>query len=99
MAEPDSYRHRCIFRDEPRYTFIWWGDGYFVYDGDTYLGKDDQVDPIRMMVESGVARKIDYEDEEPEWGCRQHECMAMTRARGPNDAHVAFRTTPRGSTR
>jgi hypothetical protein len=45
---------------KPRYTFIWWGDGYFVYDGDTYT--------------------------------------AMTRARGPN-AHTAFRTTPRGSTR
>lgn len=39
----------------PRYTFVWWGDGYFVYDGSEYIGKDDQVNLIELLVEAGVA--------------------------------------------
>jgi hypothetical protein len=40
---------------EKRYTFVWWGDGYFVYDRGHYIGKDDQVDLIRLMVDDGLA--------------------------------------------
>ena len=44
-----------------RYTFIWWGDGYFVYDGDKYIGKDDQLSIEEMLFDSGIARRLDYE--------------------------------------
>jgi len=44
-----------------RYTFIWLGDGYFVYDGDKYIGKDDQLDIEEMLFDSGIARRLDYE--------------------------------------
>jgi hypothetical protein len=44
------------------YTFVWWGDGYFVYDGDEYVGKDDQVDLIDFLVYHGLAEKLN-EDE------------------------------------
>lgn len=47
-----------------RYTFIWWGDGYFVYDGDKYIGKDDQLDLLEMLLEVGLARRLDYETDD-----------------------------------
>lgn len=46
----------------PRYTFIWWGDGYFVYDGEDYIGKDDQLDELDLLMAVGAARRIDAED-------------------------------------
>jgi hypothetical protein len=63
--------------ESPRYTFIWWGDGYFVYDGDKYIGKDDQVDAIDLLVDAGAARKIDYEDAgDEEYGVENYPSLA-----------------------
>lgn len=45
-----------------RYTFIWWGDGYAVYDGDEYIGKDDQVSAKDMLFDAGLAVRIDAEE-------------------------------------
>ena len=54
---------------KPRYTYVWWGDGYFVYDGDKYIGKDDQVDLEYMAAEAGLIRRVDAEEYEPDYGC------------------------------
>ena len=63
-----------------RYTYIWWGDGYLVYDGDQYIGKDDQVDEVKLMVDAGVAQRIDAADKEEiidaHWGDNLHELLA-----------------------
>lgn len=48
--------------DERRYTFLWWGDGYAVFDGDDYIGKDDQVDLLEMLVESGLAVQLNMDE-------------------------------------
>ena len=51
----------------PQYTFVWWGDGYFVYKDGGYIGKDDQLDLVEIMVELGADVKTvpnDWED----WG-------------------------------
>mgnify|MGYP001588331879 CR=1 FL=1 len=38
-----------------KFTFVWWGDGYLVYDDGVYQGKDDQLNLVDLMVEAGVA--------------------------------------------
>lgn len=48
--------------DQPRYTFVWWGDGYAVYDGEDYIGKDDQINEVDLMERAGIARTIDAEE-------------------------------------
>ena len=45
----------------PRFTFVWWGDGYAVYDGQRYIGTDDQLDLVEMMVDGGLADRLDLE--------------------------------------
>lgn len=60
-----------------RFTFIWWGDGYFVYDGDCYLGKDDQVNLIHLFAQAGLLTRLDYEAENPDWG---HESLSAFQA-------------------
>lgn len=48
---------------EPRFTHVWWGDGYAVYEGDKYIGKDDQIDEVHdLMVPGGLTRVIDAEE-------------------------------------
>ena len=48
----------------PRFTHVWWGDGYLVYDGNEYIGKDDQIDEVRdLMVPGGITRVVDAEDQ------------------------------------
>ena len=39
------------------YVFVWWGDGYFVYENGVYIGKEDQVDLLGLLVDAGVAEK------------------------------------------
>ena len=45
-----------------RFTFVWWGDGYFVYHGDQYIGKDDQVDLIYEMASAGIIERLNMDD-------------------------------------
>jgi hypothetical protein len=40
----------------PRFTFVWWGDGYFVYDGEKYIGMDGQLDLVELLVATGTTR-------------------------------------------
>lgn len=55
--------------DKTRYVLVDHGDGYFVYEDNIYIGKNDQVDPWRLLVESGSARKVDMPtDWGDEWG-------------------------------
>ena len=48
----------------PRYTFVWWGDGYLVYDNGAYIGKDDQLFLLDFLVEGGLAEKYEVSEEE-----------------------------------
>lgn len=45
----------------PRYTFLWWGDGYAIYEGSRYIGKDDQVSLVEMMEDEGIIRRYNAE--------------------------------------
>ena len=60
------------------YTFVWWGDGYFVFQNGEYIGKDDQVDILQMLLDTENAERFDMppEWEDEEWG-----------ASAPDDIH------------
>jgi hypothetical protein len=47
---------------KPQLTFVWWGDGYFVYDEDVYIGKDDQLDIVDMMEKAGQVEKLNVDE-------------------------------------
>lgn len=46
-----------------RFTFVWWGDGYFVYKDGAYIGKDDQVDLMEEMEMAGLAESLNRDEE------------------------------------
>lgn len=77
--------------EQPRYTFVWWGDGYAVYDGEKYIGKDDQLNEIRdIIVPSGLGQIVDAEEHEEllneHWGAPLSQFMAaMREAQDNND--------------
>lgn len=76
--------------EQPRYTFVWWGDGYAVYDGETYIGKDDQLSEIQdIIVPSGLGRIVDAEAHEDllneHWGAPLSEFLTALREAGGID--------------
>lgn len=70
--------------DGPVFTFVDWGDGYFVYENGKYIGKDDQIDLIDEMVRHGLAEKrhIAAESEEDTWFAAD-DLAAVKTAPGP----------------
>ena len=75
-----------------RYTFVWWGDGYMVYDGEEYIGKDDQINMITdIIVRDGLGVEVDAEGLDDElnayWGVPLTELLeAIGKARSDDQA-------------
>lgn len=73
--------------DQPRYTFVWWGDGYAVYDGEKYIGLDDQLDEIQDIIVPNKLGRIIYAEDQEEvldthWGAPLSELLTALREAG-----------------